>query len=145
MRRFVVAGTLGVAGVLASGVPAHAASADHASLRVQRAACWQKVSTRISIKKAGKKWRDVKAQVWVSDPKLCKGKTITIWLEYRRTASGTWYKAQKPIKVKVAGSRKLYEAGASAYAFPCGQYVHTAYKLDGTTWVGKDYKICKGN
>jgi hypothetical protein len=91
MRRLIVAGALGIAGVLMSGVPAHAASTDHASSRIQRAACWQKVSARISIKKSGAKWRNVKAQVWVADSKLCKGKTIT--MARRAPGSGSAWSA----------------------------------------------------
>ncbi|MCO6004846.1 hypothetical protein NE236_07625 [Actinoallomurus purpureus] len=144
MRRLIVAGALGVAGVLASGVPAHAASADHASPRIQRAACWQKVSGRASIKKTSKKWRDVKAQVYVADPKLCKGKIIAIRL-YKRTAKTGWYPVQrKAVKVKVVTGFKYYSTD-NAYSLPCGQYVHTEYRLDGVTRVGKSYKLCSNN
>jgi hypothetical protein len=143
MRRLILAGTLGVAGVLASGVPAHAASDGTAPVHVQADTCWQKVSARISIKKSSsKKWRNVKAQVWVADPKRCKGKTITIWLAYKAPKKDQWFKAQKPISVKVVTSRKLYEAGAAAYSFPCGKYVRTEYRLGGVTWAGKSHKVC---
>lgn len=148
MRRHIaLAGALGIAGAIATGAPAHAEPTNAAQAQVQAAktSCWMTVSPRIIIKKkktTKQNWRDVTPVAWASQPKLCKGKIITVGYAFKYSKNGAWHEGGR-IRQKMYSSFKSYPGGLTS--FKCGQYVYTEYRLDGVTWAGKTYQVCKGN